>query len=240
MSLSGEEQRAPMSLRARLARAAAGIVVLGLAATGAVLGAVWAWLAPPVHTIVALTRSGRARRRLPRQGADHLFVASAMMIGLLTMLAVVSAVLVWQWRPHRGPVIAAALWIGQVGAAAAATSAGAAPAHWRYGAVDHQSIPLSQENRIHYLTEAPSVFFGHTPFQIAATLLLPAALAALVYALLVVATPRDDLGAWPAMERHRLGAGADHHGALFHSGRNGTRPPVTTRATMPPSRHMPE
>ena len=48
-----------------------------------------------------------------------------MMIGLLTMLAVVSAVLVWQWRPHH-PVIAAALWIGQVGAAAAATSAGAA------------------------------------------------------------------------------------------------------------------
>ena len=52
------------------------------------------------------------------------------------------------------------------------------------------------------------MFFGHTPLQIAATLLLPAALAALVYALLAVATPRDDLGAWPAMERHRLGVPA--------------------------------
>ena len=215
MSLSGEEQRAPMSLSGEEQRAprvsrgaAAGIVVLGLAVTGAVLGAVWAWLAPPVHTIVALTRSGERVDAYLGKEADHLFVASAMMIGLLTMLAVVSAVLVWQWRPHRGPVIAAALWIGQVGAAAAATSAGAALAHWRYGAVDHQSIPLSQENRIHYLTEAPSVFFGHTPLQIAATLLLPAALAALVYALLVVATPRDDLGAWPAMERHRLGVPA--------------------------------
>jgi hypothetical protein len=29
------------------------------------------------------------------------------------------------------------------------------------------------------------------------TLLLPAALAALVYGLMTVATPRDDLGAWP-------------------------------------------
>ena len=39
-----------------------------------------------------------------------------MMIGLLAMLAVVSAVLVWQWRPHRGPVIVTALWIGQLAA----------------------------------------------------------------------------------------------------------------------------
>ena len=126
MSLSGEEQRAPMSLSGeeqppRVSRcAAAGIVVLGLAVTGAVLGAVWAWLAPPVHTIVALTRSGERVDAYLGKEADHLFVAAAMMIGLLTMLAVVSAVLVWQWRPHRGPVIAAALWIGQVAAAAAA------------------------------------------------------------------------------------------------------------------------
>jgi hypothetical protein len=41
------------------------------------------------------------------------------------------------------------------------------------------------------------VFFGQGPLQIAVTLLLPAALAALVYALLAAAAPRDDLGAWP-------------------------------------------
>jgi hypothetical protein len=41
------------------------------------------------------------------------------------------------------------------------------------------------------------VFFGHTPLQIATTILLPAGVAALVYALCTLATKRDDLGAWP-------------------------------------------
>ena len=41
---------------------------------------------------------------------------------------------------------------------------------------------------MHYVVEAPAVFFGHSPLQIAATILLPAAVAALVYALLAVAT----------------------------------------------------
>jgi hypothetical protein len=48
-----------------------------------------------------------------------------------------------------------------------------------------------------YFTEAPPVFPGHHPLQIAVMLLLPAALAALVYGLMTAATPRDDLGAWP-------------------------------------------
>jgi hypothetical protein len=32
--------------------------------------------------------------------------------------------------------------------------------------------------------------------------MLPAALAALVYALMAVAAPRDDLGAYPAVDHH--------------------------------------
>jgi hypothetical protein len=55
---------------------------------------------------------------------------------------------------------------------------------------------------VHYFIEAPPVFASHGPFQIAVTLMLPAALAALVYALMAVAAPRDDLGAWPAVD-HR-------------------------------------
>jgi len=43
---------------------------------------------------------------------------------------------------------------------------------------------------------------GHGPLQIAVTLLLPAALAALMYSVLAAAAPRDDLGAWPAVD-HR-------------------------------------
>jgi len=172
-------------------------VVGGLAVFGAALGVLWAWIAPPVHTITALSRSGERVDGFLGRESDLLFVAAAMMIGLLSMLAVVSAVLVWQWRPHRGPVIVTALWIGQVAAGAAAAGVGAALAHWRYGTADHPGVVVCPQDRVHYFTEAPPVFVGHHPLQIAVTLLLPAALAALVYAFMTVATPRDDLGAWP-------------------------------------------
>lgn len=172
-------------------------VIGGLALCGAVLGVLWAWIAPPIHTITALTRSGERIDAFLGRESDNLFVAAAMMIGLLTMLAVVSAVLVWQWRPHRGPVIVTALWLGQIAAGTAASGVGAALAHWRYGTADHQGVELSPENRVHYFTEAPPVFVGHHPLQVAVTLLMPAAVAALVYAFMTVATPRDDLGAWP-------------------------------------------
>jgi hypothetical protein len=62
---------------------------------------------------------------------------------------------------------------------------------------------VTPEHRVHYVTEAPAVFFGHTPLQIATTILLPAGAAALVYALCALATKRDDLGAWPAIESVR-------------------------------------
>jgi hypothetical protein len=48
--------------------------------------------------------------------------------------------------------------------------------------------------------EAPAVFFGHSPLLIAASVLLPVAIALLVYALLAASTARDDLGAWPPVE----------------------------------------
>jgi hypothetical protein len=172
-------------------------VIGGLAICGAVLGALWAWIAPPIHTITALTRSGERVDAFLGRESDLLFVAAAMMIGLLAMLAVVSAVLVWQWRPHRGPVIVTALWIGQLAAGATAAGVGVALAHVRYGRADHQGVALSPENRVHYFTEAAPVFVGHHPLQVAVTLLLPAALSALVFAFMTVATARDDLGAWP-------------------------------------------
>jgi hypothetical protein len=173
------------------------IVVVALTVCGAALGVLWAWIAPPIHTITALTRSGKRVDAFLGTEADNLFVAAAMLIGLLVMLAIVAAVAVWQWRAHRGPVLATALWVGLVTAGAAAAGVGAVLAHWRYGTPDHQGVALTQEDRVHYFTEAPGVFAGHGPLQIAVTLLLPAALAALTYSLLAVATPRDDLGAWP-------------------------------------------
>lgn len=184
-------------------RTAALAVVIGLAVAGALIGALWAWLAPSIHGVVALTKSGLRVHTYLGDEADHFFVAAAMLTGMLSGLAVVAAVLIWQWRAHRGPGIVTALWIGGVSAAAAAAGVGAALVHWRYGAVVYETAPVTPENRVYYFTEAPAVFFGHAPLQVVATLLLPGALAALVYSLLTAATPRDDLGAWTVVRPAR-------------------------------------
>jgi hypothetical protein len=210
MSISGEEQSAPTSLSGvqldevappRVSRRTAVIrVVLALILAGAVVGAVWAWLAPPIQAVVALTRGGDRIRGYLGDEADHLFLGAFLIAGLLGAVAVVSATLVWQWRAHRGPAMVGALAVGAMAAAGAATGVGAALVRWRYGVIDVAAAPVTPEHRVHYVIEAPAVFFGHTPLQIATTILLPAGVAALVYALCTLATKRDDLGAWPAID----------------------------------------
>ena len=188
---------APRPRRRRAGAAVGVVVVLGLC--GSLLGALWAWIAPPIRTIIGLTKSGERVDAFLGKSADNQFVAVAIMVGLVTFLAIVSAVAVWQLRSRRGPLLAAALSIGQVLAAAAAAATGAALAHWRYGTPD-RNVSLSPENRVAYFTEAPPVLPGHHPLQVAVALLLPAAVAALTYAFLAVANPRDDLGAGPTEE----------------------------------------
>ncbi len=187
-------------------------VVAGLAAAGVLCGALWAWLAPPIHGIVALTRSGERVTASLGNEADHWFTAAFLVVGMLSVLAVVAAVLVWQWREQRGPVMLAALCLGSIVASATAVGVGALGVRWRYGAIDVAGAPLSEQHRVHYVVEAPAVFFGHTPLQIALTLLLPAAVAAVVYVLAAVSTARDDLGGWPPVEgprpaKDRIGTG---------------------------------
>jgi hypothetical protein len=194
---------------------AAVIVTAGLTVAGAAVGALWAWLAPPLHGVVALTRDGERIRAYLGNEADHFFTSAFMIIGILGVLAVVAAVLVWQWRAHRGPVMVVALTIGSAAAAGAAAGVGALLVHRRYGTIDIAAAPVSPDHRVHYVVEAPTVFFGHSVLQIAATVLFPVAIAALVYALLAVSTARDDLGAWPPMEEPVLG------------------PPITTENALP-------
>lgn len=178
-------------------RTAALITVAGLTAAGVVAGALWSWLAPPVHGVIALSRTGAKVKGYLGSEADNFFTSAFILIGLLVVVAVVAAVWLWQWRAHRGPVLVSALAVGCAAAAAAAAGVGAALVHWRYGSIDIEGAPVTPQNRTHYVTEAPAVFFGHTPLQIATTILFPAAIAALVYALIAVSTARDDLGAWP-------------------------------------------
>jgi hypothetical protein len=181
-------------------------VVAGLALSGVVVGALWAWLAPSVQSVVALAKDGDRVRGYVGDEADHIFIAAFEMVGFLFVLAVVSAALVWKMRPHRGPVMAAALSLGLTAAAGVATGVGALLVHWRYGAVDVAGAPISPEHRVHYVFEAPGVFFGHSPLQIATTILFPAGIAALVYAICALSAKRDDLGAWPPVEPVFFGA----------------------------------
>jgi hypothetical protein len=205
-----EEQNVPMSAPdfrpdhvepPRLSHlGAAARVVLGLALLGVVVGAAWAWLAPPIQIVLALTKGGDRVRGYVGDESDLVFLGAFVMTGLLFVLAVSAAVAAWQWRPHRGPLLIGALSIGAVASAGAAAGVGAALARWRYGAVDLAAAPISPEHRVVYTHEAPAVFFGHTPLQIAASVVFPAGVAALVYAICALSTKRDDLGAWPPIE----------------------------------------
>src|SRR3989442_10608417 len=116
-------------------RRAAVTTVAGLTVAGAALGALWAWLAPPIHGVVALTKSGnRVKGYLGNEG-DHFFIAAFLVVGMVSAVAVVAAVLVWKWRAHRGPVMAGALAVGSAAAAGVTAGGGGRPlALWGRGA----------------------------------------------------------------------------------------------------------
>ncbi|BBX44583.1 DUF2567 domain-containing protein [Mycobacterium cookii] len=185
----------------RISRRRAGItIVVGLLPVGVLVGALWAWLAPPLHGVVALTHDGQRVHEYLGGEADHFFVAAFLMLGLLNAVAAVAAVLAWQWRAHRGPGMVTGLCAGMVAAAAAAVGVGVLLAHLRYGTVNFAAVPVSHDHPIYYVTEAPPVFFGSSYLQMACTLLLPAATAALVYAVPAAAIARDDLGGYPVVD----------------------------------------
>ena len=193
---------APPATVPRTSRARAiAIAGLGSAAAGVLLGGLWAWIAPPIHAVVAMTRAGERVHDYLGNESEHFFDAPCLMLGLLTALAAVAPVLAWQWRAHRGPGMVVALSTGMVAAAGAATAIGAALVRIRYGALNFDAVPLSKGPSVAYVIQAPPVFFADNPVQVAMTLLWPAAIAALVYAVLAAADARDDLGALPPGER---------------------------------------
>lgn len=170
------------------------IAAAALAVTGLPIGALWAQIAPPIHAVVALTRSGERVHAYLGPESDNFFTAPALMSGLVSVLAVVSAVWLWQWRVYRGPGMVIAQTAGLAAAVGVSAGTAALLVHLRYGTVDVDAAPVTPENRVYYVTEAPPVFYGHAYLQIVATVLLPTALAALVWALGAAASARDDLG----------------------------------------------
>lgn len=172
-------------------------MTVGLASTGAVGGGLWGWIARPIHAVVALARNGERVHDYLGMESQHFFDAPCLMLGLLSWVAMVAPVLAWQWRQHRGPGLVVGLSIGMVACAAAAAAVGAVVVRLRYGAVNFDAVPLSADHKVAYVVEAPPVFFAQTPWQVAMTLIWPAAIAALVCALMAAASARDDLGALP-------------------------------------------
>jgi len=186
----------PGACRASLVRAII-IAALGISLTGGLIGGLWAWVVTPIHAVVAMTHAGERVHDYLGNESQHFFDAPCLMLGLLTALAVVAPVLAWQWRRSRGPAMVVGLSIGMVIAAAAAVGAGAALVRLRYGAVNFDAVPLSGSPAVAYVVQAPPVFFSDQPWQVAATLVWPVSIAALVYALMAAASARDDLGGLP-------------------------------------------
>ena len=192
-----ERTGVPRAARRRAIVAAA----LGVTATGVVLGALWAWIAPPIHAVVAITRAGERVHDYLGTESEHFFNAPCLMLGLLTVLAVVGTALVWQCRKHRGPAMVLALSLGMVAAAAVAAATGVLLVRLRYGAVNFDAVPLAGSPSVAYVIQAPPVFFAQKALQVAVTLMWPTGIAALVYALMAAADARDDLGGLPVVAR---------------------------------------
>ena len=106
----------------------------GLLPAGALSGALWAWIAPPIHGVVALTRQGERLHDYLGDESEHFFVAPFLMLGLLNVVAAVAAVLAWQWRAHRGPGMVGRALRGAVIGASMAAGVGVLLVHLRYGA----------------------------------------------------------------------------------------------------------
>jgi len=185
----------------RLSRGRAAVtVVVGLTLAGVAVGALWAWIAPPIHGVIALTKSGDRVHAALGAETDNFFTAAFLLVGFLVVLAVVAAVLVWQWRPHRGPLLCTALAVGSAASAGVAAGVGWLIVRARYGVIDIGAAPISPEHRVVYVTEAPQVFFATSGWLIATSILFPVAMAALVYSMIAVSSSRDDLGGWPPEE----------------------------------------
>ncbi len=192
------ESAAPRDAPRGAGRGAVGVVLAGLLVSGALIGGLWAVLAPPIHWVAALPPSGGVVQNYLGDEAENMFVAPFLMLGMLTVLATVSSVLVWQWQAHRGPRMVVALSTGVVAAATAAVGTGALLVRLRYGRFDAARAPVTPKNPYYYFREAPPVFFGHDWLQVTCTLGVPVAAAAFVYTLLALAATEDDLGAHPA------------------------------------------
>ena len=172
--------------------------------------------------VVALSKTGERVHAYLGNEADHFFVAAALLLGMLTVLAAVSAVAVWQWRAHRGPVMVAALTIGSALGGWPPAGSGRP---WPIDATASTSPRTGDPGQPVPLLHRGAVgFFGHSPVQMATGLPVPAAGRRRgVYVAGRCAT-HDDLGGSAATWNWRSGHRADAHSPRGRSHRGGVPP----------------
>ncbi len=90
---AGPETSEPAGVPRTYRRRAVVSAVLGAAVAGVVIGGLWAFIAPPIRAVVAITHSGERVHDYLGMESQHFFDAPCLLLGLLTMLAVVGAVL---------------------------------------------------------------------------------------------------------------------------------------------------
>ncbi len=125
----------------------------------------------------------------------HRFDAVAIFLGVVLVLGVLSAVVVWGMRRSRGPGAVTALVLGSTLSAGVAALVGMGVARLRFPAVESPAIGS-------IIAAAPGL---STPM----VLIVQPLAAALVYLLLVSLSPHDDLGFGDEKdEQDELGSGA--------------------------------
>ena len=196
-----------------MTRRAAVAAALGVPAIGALIGGLWGSIAPPIHAVVAITHSGERVHDYLGNDSQHFFDAPCLMLGLLTALAVVAAVVAWQRRARRGPAAVIRLVAAMAAAAAAAAAVGTLVVRQNYGTLDFDAVPLVGRPSVAYVLQGPPVFFSDQPLQAALTVIWPVGVAALVYAVLAVWHAHDHLGVAQTSEWPTVNSAAGDHPA---------------------------
>ena len=176
---------------------AAGLLFVGLAVLGCLLGPVWSWWSPP----------GPLGERIPAgviADETEAFIAADGRFALLTtVVGLVAGIVMWFVRSVRGPWIVAALGLGGLVGAVLT------------GVVGHAVRGRGQQVRV----TAQVSRIDHLPLQVHAggLLLLEGAAAALAYGLCAAFAAHDDLGR-PDPARDAL-AGSFRRDSVHDSGK---------------------
>lgn len=167
----------------------AALVVVALAALGAVLGAAWSWWSGPQQRAYVLAPG----KLYPFDEVETMAAADGRYFALVAVTGLIAGALLYWRRPaNRGPVLALALAAGGL--------AGAALTWW----VGYLTGGGTYDGR-------PKTIIAHLPLSLRShgLLFVEPAFALLVYGLCTVFAVRDDLGR-PDPLRERLLVGRGH------------------------------